>query len=104
MRDARPSAVAIVDALAWAVPDSAHLTALSIDKDRVSISGLSTDPSALVPALETSGRFADVASSAATTRTETGDADRFSLSMRALPLVATPPSAPAARDARKAGP
>ena len=100
LRDARPPAVAIIDALSRAVPDSAHLTALSIDKDRVSISGLSTDPSALVPALETSGRFADVASSAATTRTEAGDADRFSLSMRVLPPVAPTP----ARDARKAGP
>ena len=101
LRDSRPSAVATIDALAEAVPDSAHLTALAIDKDRVSISGLSTDPSALVPAIETSGHFADVASAAATTRTEAGDADRFSLSMHALSAFGGSPPAPGAR---KAGP
>jgi general secretion pathway protein L len=104
LRDARPSAVAIIDALAQAVPDTAHLTTLSIDKDGVSISGLSTDPSALVPALETSGHFADVVTSAATIRTESGDADRFSLSMRALLPSASSPVAPTARAERKAGP
>lgn len=97
LRDGRPSAAEIIDALSQAVPDTAHLTTLSIDKDRVAISGISTDPSRLVPALETSGRFADVSASAATTRVETGTGDRFSLEMRAVR-----PKAPAAAGA--AGP
>lgn len=84
LRDGRPSAAEIIDALSEAVPDSAHLTTLAIDKDHVAISGISTDPSRLVPALETSGRFADVSASAATTRVETGTGDRFSLEMRAV--------------------
>ena len=84
LRDGRPSAVQIIDALSEAVPDTAHLTMLSIDKDHVAISGISTDPSRLVPALETSGRFADVSASAATTRVETGTGDRFGLEMRAV--------------------
>ncbi len=88
LRDGRPSAVEIIDALSEAVPDTAHLTTLSIDKDRVAISGISTDPSRLVPALETSGRFADVSASAATTRVEAGTGDRFSLEMRAVQLKA----------------
>ncbi len=97
LRDGRPSAAEIVDALSEAVPDTAHLTTLAIDKDHVAISGISTDPSRLVPALETSGRFADVSASAATTRVETGTGDRFSLEMRAVQ-----PKAPAAAGA--AGP
>ena len=84
LRDGRPSAVEIIDALSEAVPDTAHLTMLSIDKDHVAISGVSTDLSRLVPALETSGRFADVSASAATTRIETGTGDRFGLEMRAV--------------------
>ncbi len=84
LRDGRPSAADIIDALSEAVPDTAHLTTLAIDKDHVAISGISTDPSRLVPALETSGRFADVSASAATTRVETGTGDRFSLEMRAV--------------------
>lgn len=97
LRDGRPMAVAIVDALSSAVPDSAHLTTLSIDKDHLVITGVSTDPSGLVPALETSGAFADVAFGAATTRVEAGGGDRFSLEMRALPPrsdhAVTPPEA-----------
>ncbi len=85
LRDARPLAVAVIDALSAAVPDSAHLTALSIDGDRVTVAGVSTDPSALVPALETAGAFADVAFGSATTQAEAGGGDRFSLEMRILP-------------------
>ncbi len=84
LRAGRPSAVEIIDALSDAVPDTAHLTTMSIDKDNVAISGVSKDPTRLVPALETSGRFADVTVSSATTRVETGTGDRFSLEMRAV--------------------
>ncbi len=76
--------MAVVDALAAALPDSAHLTALAIEGDRVTVAGVSTEPSALVPALETSGDFAAVAFGAATTRAEAGG-DRFTLEMQALP-------------------
>ena len=85
LRDTRPLAIAVIDALSAAVPDSAHLTALSIDGDRVTVAGVSTDPSALVPALETAGAFADVAFGSATTQAESGGGDRFSLEMRILP-------------------
>ncbi len=97
LRAGRPSAVEIIDALSESVPDTAHLTTLSIDKDHVAISGISTDASRLVPALETSGRFADVAASAATTRVETGTGDRFSLEMKAVR-----PKAPSAASASPA--
>ena len=85
LRDGRKPAVAVLDALAAALPDSAHLSALSIEADRLTVAGLSTAPSALVPALETSGAFADVAFGAATTPAEGGIGDRFSLEMRIVP-------------------
>lgn len=97
LRESRKPSVAVLDALAAALPDSAHLTALSIDGDRLTVAGLSTAPSALVPALETSGAFADVAFGAATTPAEGGVGDRFSLEMRVVPPrsdhAASPPGA-----------
>ena len=96
LREARRPAVAVLDALAAALPDTAHLTALSLEGDRLTVAGLSTEPSGLVPALETSGAFADVASGAATTPAEGGLGDRFSLEMRVVPPRrdhgATPPA------------
>ncbi len=92
LRDSRPMAVAMIDALSAAMPDSAYLTSLSIDKDHVTISGLTTDPSRLVPTLESSGSFADVSFGAATTRVEAGGGDRFSLEMKAgAPRLPDPP-------------
>ena len=85
LRAARPMAVGVIDALSKALPDSAHLTALSIDRDRVTVAGVSTEPSGLVPALETSGDFADVTFGSATTPADSGGGDRFSLEMKALP-------------------
>ncbi len=104
---ARPRAVAVIDALSAALPDSAHLTALSIEGDRVTVAGVSSEPSALVPALETSGAFASVAFGAATTRAETGGGDRFTLEMKALPRRsdhAGPPPGEAPPTVTRAGP
>ncbi|RYC32062.1 hypothetical protein D3273_10025 [Lichenibacterium minor] len=107
LREARPSAVAVIDALSAALPDSAHLTALSIDGDHVTVAGVSGEPSALVPALETSGDFAAVAFGAATTRAEAGGGDRFTLEMKALPPRsdhAGPPQGDAASPVARAAP
>ncbi len=104
LRQARSPALAVMDALAAALPDTAHLTALAIDGDRLTVSGLSTEPSGLVPALETSGAFAEVSFGAATTPAEGGAGDRFTLEMKALPPrsdhAAGPPGV--AADARSA--
>ncbi len=85
LKAARPSAVAVIDALSSALPDSAHLTALSIDGDHVTVAGVSSALSELVPALETSGAFSAVAFGAAMTRAETGGGDHFTLEMKAVP-------------------
>lgn len=105
LRDGRSPAVAVIDALAAALPDTAHLTALSIDGDHVTVAGVSTQPSGLVPALETSGAFAEVAFGSATTPAEGGAGDRFSLEMKAMPPRADhaePPFPAAARTAETA--
>jgi len=82
MRAQRPLAVELVDVLSVTLPDQAHLPTLRIEKDRLRISGISSETSGLVPALEQSRRFVDVKFAGATTRMEGGSADRFYLEMR----------------------
>ncbi|HEX4767194.1 MAG TPA: PilN domain-containing protein [Lichenihabitans sp.] len=94
LRAAHPRAVDIVEAISAALPDSAYLTDLSIGTDGVRVSGISRAVPALVPALETAGRFKDVAFAAATTRVEGGSGDRFHLEMKPAGLV--PPAETAA--------
>ncbi len=94
LRTAHPRAVDIIEAVSAALPDSAYLTELSIGDDGVRISGISRVVPALVPALETAGRFKDVAFAAATTRVEGGSGDRFHLEMK--PAGLAPPAEAAA--------
>ncbi len=91
IRNARPRVVDVIEALAKALPDSAHLTDLSLHKSQMTVAGVSTDTSLLVPALEKSGRFADVAFGASTTKVEAGPGDRFQLDMRVREPAAAGP-------------
>ncbi len=81
MRGSRPLVVETLEALSVALPDDAYLTSFQFTGGQLSISGISTRTSALVPALEQSGHFKDVSFSAATTRLLDGSANRFHLSM-----------------------
>lgn len=83
LRAARPRTVDIIEALSGALPDTAYLSELTVERDRLRLSGVTTNPSILVPTLETSGYFSSVASFEATTRLEAGQGDRFHLEMRA---------------------
>ena len=103
LRATRSPAMATLDALSAALPDSAHLSALSVEGDRITVTGVTTDPSGLVPALETAGAFADVAFSAATTPAEGGIGDRFSLEMRVLPPRSDHAAGPVAPTQDRAG-
>ena len=82
VRASRPRAVELLDALSRTLPDHAYLTDLRLEKDRLQISGVTRQSAGLVPALEQSHRFINVAFFAATTRLESGDADRFHLEMQ----------------------
>jgi general secretion pathway protein L len=88
LRASRPRAVELLDALSAALPDRAYLTDFTIQKDHLRISGVSDQISGLVPSLEQSHRFSDVAFFAATTLLEAGGADRFHLDMRVPGLPA----------------
>ena len=63
------------------MPDSAYVTDLSIDKEHLRVSGVSTNTAALVPALEKSGQFTDAAFFDAITKVEGGAGDRFHIEM-----------------------
>ncbi|HEY0330281.1 MAG TPA: PilN domain-containing protein [Rhodopseudomonas sp.] len=91
-RVSQPYVVELVDALSQALPDHAHLLVLRFEKDLIRISGISQRTAELIPALERSNRFADVKFSAATTRLEDGNGDRFHLEMR--PIATAPGSKP----------
>lgn len=82
LRNARPRVVDVLDALAKSLPDSAYLTDLTLHKSEMTIVGVSTDTSLLVPALERSGRFADVSFGASMTKVEAGPGDRFQLDLK----------------------
>lgn len=81
-RMSQPYAVELLDTLSQTLPDSAYLIDVRLEKDVILISGITNRPSDLVPALEGSGRFADVQFAAATTRMEGGRLDRFQIEMR----------------------
>jgi len=82
LRATRPRAVELLDALSRTLPDHAYLTDLRLEKDRLQISGVTRQSADLVPALEQSHNFINVAFFAATTRLENSDADRFHLEMQ----------------------
>ena len=82
LRANRPRAVELLDALSRTLPDHAYLTDLRLEKDRLQISGVTRQSADLVPALEQSHSFINVAFFAATTRLENGAADRFHLEMQ----------------------
>jgi general secretion pathway protein L len=82
LRASRLRAVDLIDALSAALPDDSYLTEFTLEPGKLRISGVSTNTPRLVPALESSGRFADAAFFEATTRVEAGTGDRFHIEMR----------------------
>ncbi|MCW1842731.1 PilN domain-containing protein [Prosthecomicrobium hirschii] len=85
-RSATPPMVLLVDQLAAALPDQAHLTDLRIEKGLIRMSGVAEDVSALIPALEASPSFRSVAFYAPSTRLPSGSGDRFYIEMRIEPV------------------
>lgn len=83
LRASRPKVFDLIDALSAALPDSAYLTDLTMQKDQIQITGVTRNLPQLVPALESSHRFKDAAFVAATTKLEGRDGDRFHIEMRA---------------------
>lgn len=85
LRQLRPRIVETLENLSRALPDDDYLTSLQLSNDELHISGISTKTSDLVPALEGSGHFRDVSFAEPITRMQSGDGNKFHLSMRVVP-------------------
>jgi general secretion pathway protein L len=67
-KEMSPSAAIVLEALSRALPDTAHLTELSLQGATLSIAGLTSDAPSLIAPLEHSGSLTDVRFSGPTTR------------------------------------
>jgi general secretion pathway protein L len=85
MKENTPAAVMILNALSSALPDSAYLTELSLERAVVKITGLSNDPPPLINALQQSGQFTGAHFVAATTKDPEKGGYRFSIEAQAAP-------------------
>ena len=90
-RQGQPSALVALESLSRLLPDDVWLDSLSLDGDRLALTGYAPDASELVPLLENAPAFAGVAFQAPSTRVEvsqggaTVPAERFSVAARVSP-------------------
>ncbi|HEY6256120.1 MAG TPA: PilN domain-containing protein [Xanthobacteraceae bacterium] len=85
LKDTAPAGVIVLDTLSQALPDSAYLTELTLQKSTVRIVGLTSDAPALIAPLEHFGQFADVRFFAPTTRGPDGRLFWFHIEARVEP-------------------
>jgi general secretion pathway protein L len=85
LKEISPSALILLEALSRALPDSAYLTELTLDRAALRIVGLTTDAPSLIAPLERSGHLSDVHFFAPATRTADGRHFRFSIEARVEP-------------------
>jgi general secretion pathway protein L len=81
IRQLHPRAVEILENLSVALPDDDYLTSMQLSNNGLHISGISNNPSDLVPSLEGSRHFREVSFAEPITRVESGAGNRFHLSM-----------------------
>jgi general secretion pathway protein L len=81
------SSVVVMEALSRALPDSAYLTEIRMEKETVRILGLADDAPALLAPLERSGHMTDVRFFAPTARGPDGKLFRFSIEARVQPHI-----------------
>jgi general secretion pathway protein L len=74
-----PLAVLVLEKLSELLPDDTYLTDLSVDGERLRITGVSGQAAELVPLLERAGHFRNAAFYAPTTRMSGRSSDRFSI-------------------------
>jgi general secretion pathway protein L len=90
--EAQPSATVVVEVASRVLPDSVWLTGLTLDGDRLTLTGYAPDASKLVPMLDASSAFTDVHFEAPSTTVATSGADgrpaeleRFAVTAKVLP-------------------
>jgi general secretion pathway protein L len=84
-KEASPSATIVLEALSRALPDTAHLTELSLQGVTLRIAGLGDDAPSLLAPLEHSGSLTDVRFSAPTVREPDGKHFSFHIEGRVEP-------------------
>jgi general secretion pathway protein L len=77
LKENAPAAVLILEALSRALPETAYLTELHLEKTTLRIIGLASDAPSLIGALEKSGHFSQVHFFAPTTKGQSGELYKF---------------------------
>ena len=103
MRASRPAAIEILDEITRRLPDNSYLEKLSLQGDKMTLVGLSTDASALVGQLEGAQTWRKPALIGALQADPATRRDRFSLSATLAGPEPVPTPAPSARAADDAG-
>src|SRR5215467_3408369 len=85
LKEISPSALILFEALARALPDSAYLTELTLDRMALRIVGFTTDAPSLIAPLERSGHLSEVHFFAPATRAADGRHFRFSIEAKVEP-------------------
>jgi general secretion pathway protein L len=79
LKESAPTAVATLEALTKALPDSAYLTELSLERATLRMAGFAADPPPLIAALEKTERFSGAHFFAATTKNADSGLYRFAI-------------------------
>lgn len=82
-----PSVVVLLEALSRALPDTAHLTDLQLERGTVRMMGLAADAPSLIAPLEQSGHFTGVHFFAPTTRGADASLYRFHIEAKVEPRL-----------------
>jgi general secretion pathway protein L len=103
MRNGRPTAIEVLDALARRLPDNTYLEKLAIENDRLLLIGLSSEASALVGRLEGARPWRSPALTGALQPDPRSGRDRFTLTADLTIAPAAPSKAPASPEPADAG-
>jgi general secretion pathway protein L len=90
LKETSPAGVVVLEMLSRALPDTAYLTELSLQKATMRITGLTEDAPALIAPLESNGQFAEVRFFAPTTRGPDGRLFWFHIEARVEPHIDVP--------------
>jgi general secretion pathway protein L len=90
LKETSPAGVVVLEMLSRALPDTAYITELSLQKATMRITGLAEDAPALIAPLESNGQFAEVHFFAPTTRGPDGRLFSFHIEARVEPHIDVP--------------
>ncbi len=94
LKETAPSGVIVLETLSRALPDTAYVTELSLQKSTVRIVGLAGDAPSLIAPLEHFGQFAEVRFFAPTTRGPDGRSFWFHIEARVEPHIGVAENGP----------